>query len=326
MTSLTGYTASEANARGWGQLFDLSTPRLTQRIEQLTGSFTTDGECLTLKCADGTHRPVRLWGIPMPQTDSTETQVLVVLREVSMAALQPAEARMQDRLLLLAQLAGLVSHEIYNPLNAILLHADILEEELSQPDGMDRAQLLHSVEVMKTRVTQVYDTIQEYLVLARLENMSCLPEDLGALLEAFSLEMRERLLAHGITLTLQGTTEIGQVPLHKPAFWRALCNVKQYAVEAMPQGGTLTLHGQRCENHIRLDIHDTGAGLSETQIGCLSSPASAVNSEGKGLGLYLVREVILAHHGQLTVTSTPGTGTTITVTLPLYTPGETSAA
>jgi signal transduction histidine kinase len=255
----------------------------------------------------------------MPKTDGTETQVLAVLREVSTAALSPVQAHAQDRLLLLAQLAGVVSHEIYNPLNAILLHADILEEELRQPEGVDHEQLLHSVEVMKTRVTQVYDMVQEYLVLARLEDLSCIPEDLGALLEAFSLEKRERLLAHGITFTLQGTAEVGPVPLHKPAFWRALCNVEQYAVEAMPQGGTLTLHGQRCESHIRLDIHHTGTGLPETQISCLSSPASAVNSAGKGLGLYLVREVILAHHGQITVTSIPETGTTITVTLPLCT-------
>jgi signal transduction histidine kinase len=262
----------------------------------------------------------------MPQTNSTAPQVLLVLREASMAALRPAEAHAKDRLLLLAQLAGLVSHEIYNPLNAILLHADILEEELSQPDDVNREQLLHSVEVMKTRVTQVYDMLQEYLVLARLENLHCTPEDLGALLEAFSLERREQLLAHGITFTLQGTAEIGPVPLHKPTFWRALCNVQQYAVEAMPQGGTLTLCGQRCENHIRLDIHDTGTGLSETQIDCLSNPASAVHSEGKGLGLYLVREVIRAHHGQITATSTPGTGTTITVTLPLCTVGGTPAA
>jgi signal transduction histidine kinase len=252
--------------------------------------------------------------------------VLSVLREVSTAALRPAEAHAKDRLLLLAQLSGLVSHEIYNPLNAILLHADILEEELSQPDGANRGQLLHSLEVMKTRVTQLYDMIQEYLVLARLADVSCIPEDLGALLEAFGLEMRERLLAHGITLTLQGAAELGQVPLHKPTFWRALCNVEQYAVEAMPQGGTLTLHGQRCETHIRLDIHDTGAGLSEAQLSRLSSPAAAVNSAGKGLGLYLVREVILAHHGQITVTSTPGTGTTITMTLPHCAVGGAPAA
>jgi PAS domain S-box-containing protein len=325
MASLTGYTADEANARGWGQLFNLS-PHLTELVEQATKGLPIVGECLTLKCANGNHRPVTLWCIPLPSAEGTETRVLSVLREASTTARQPAEAHAKDRLLLLAQLAGLVSHEIYNPLNAILLHADILEEELSQPDGANRGQLLHSLEVMKTRVTQLYDMIQEYLVLARLADLRCTPEDLGALLEAFGLEMRERLLAHGITFTLQGTAELGQVPLQKPTFWRALCNVEQYAVEAMPQGGTLTLHGQRCETHIRLEIHHTGAGFSETQISCLSNPAAAVNSEGKGLGLYLVREVILAHHGQITVTSTPGTGTTLTITLPLCAVGATPEA
>jgi PAS domain S-box-containing protein len=315
MTSLTGYTASEANARGWIQLFDLS-PRLTQVVEQAKGGLPTAGEFLTLKCANGSHQPVMLWCLPIPNTEDTETQVLAVLREVTTATPRPAEARAKGRLLLLAQLASLVSHEVHNPLNAILLHADILEEELSQPDGANRGQILHSLEVMKTRVTQLYDMIQEYLVLARLEDVSCTPEDLGALLEAFGLEQRERLLAQGVIFTLQGTAELGQVPLHKPTFWRALCNVGQYAAAAMPHGGTLTLHGQRYETHIRLDIHHTGTGLSETQIGCLSSPVSAVNFEGKGLGLYLVREVILAHHGHITVTSKPGTGTLLTITLP----------
>ena len=325
MTSLTGYTASEANTRGWIQLFDLS-PRLTQVVEQAKGGLPTTGECLTLKCANGSHQPVMLWCIPIPSTEDTKTQVLAVLREVTTATSRPAEAHAKDRLLLLAQLAGLVSHEIHNPLNAVLLHVDILEEELSQPDGANRGQLLHSLEVMKTRVTQLYDMIQEYLVLARLEDARCTPEDLGALLEAFGLEQREQLLAQGVTLTLQGTAELGQVPLHKPTFWRALCSMSQYAMAAMPHGGTLTLHGQRYETHIRLDIHHTGADLSETQIGCLSSPVSAVHFEGKGLGLYLVREVMLAHHGQITVTSKPGTGTTITVTLPRYAVGGAPAA
>ena len=170
---------------------------------------------------------------------------------------------------------------------------------------------------MKTRVTQLYEMIQEYLVLARLGDLSCTPEDLGALLEAFSLEMRERLLAHGITLTMHGIAGLGQVPLHKPTFWRALCNVVQYAVAAMPHGGTLTLHGQRLETCVYLDLHDTGSGLCEEQLDSLASLSAAMSFESKGLGLYLVREVVLAHHGQFSVTSKPGTGTTMTITLPL---------
>jgi signal transduction histidine kinase len=325
MASLTGYSNSEANTSSWAQLFDLS-PRLAQVVEQAKGGRPTAGECLTLKCADGSHRAVVLWCLPLPSTDGDETRVLMVLREAATAVLPPAAAQAQNRLRTLAQLAGVVSHEIYNPLNAVLLHADILEEELSQPGGADHEQLLHSLEVMKTRVAQLYDMIQEYLVLARLGDLSCAPEDLGALLEAFGLEMRERLLKHGITLTMHGIAGLGQVPLHKPTFWRALCNVVQYAEAAMPHGGTLTLHGQRFETCVCLDLHDTGTGLRQEQLDSLSSLSAAMSFESKGLGLYLVREVILAHHGQLSVTSKPGAGTTMTITLPLLAVGGSATA
>ena len=316
LTSLTGYSASVANSKGWTQLFDLS-PRLLQIVEQARDGLPTVGEHLRLKCADGSQQPVRLWCLPLPCTANAAARVLAIFRAVPTATSQPAAVGTTDRLQLLAQLAAVVSHEIYNPLNAVLLHADILEEELGQPDGANREQILHSLAVMKTRVTQLYDMIQEYLVLARLGDLNRRAEDLGALLDTLVAEMREHLLAHGITLTLQGIAGLGQVPLHRATFWRALCNVVQYALEAIPQGGVLTIHGQRFEAHVRLDIHHTGRELSAEQLGCLSNPSSVMGAEGKGLGLYLVREVVIAHHGQLAVTSEPDTGTTITVTLPL---------
>jgi PAS domain S-box-containing protein len=312
---LTGYSASEVKARGWMQICDLS-PRLLQIIEQARGGVPTIGERLSLKCADGSHRAVALWCLPLPAMEGTEVQVLTVLREVTAAS--PAPAGTSDRLQLLGRLAAVVSHEIHNPLNAILLHADILEEELNEPDGGNREQLSHSLEVMKTRVTQLYDIMQEYLVLARLGDLALLPEDLGALLEAFAMEKRERLRAHGITLTIQGSAALGPVPLHKPTFWYALESVVQYAIGAMPHGGTLTLHGQRTATHVRLDMqHDTGSSLSEEQLNSLARASAPLTSQGERLGLSLVREVVLAHQGQFAVTSIPGTATTITVTLPV---------
>jgi PAS domain S-box-containing protein len=265
LTNLTGYSANAANARGWTQLFELS-PRLLQMVEQARAGLPTVGEHLTLKCADGSQQPVQLWCLPLPHTDSAEARVLVVCRDVTTATPQPTAVGATERIRLLAQLAGAVSHEIYNPLNAVLLHADILEEELGQPDGANREQLLHSLEVMKTRVTQLYDMIQEYLVLARLGDLSRVAEDVGALLDTLAREMHERLRAYGITLTLQGMAGLGQVPLHRPTFWCAMCNVVQYALEAMPHGGMLTLHGQRFEAHVRLDMHHTGSGPAAEQL------------------------------------------------------------
>jgi signal transduction histidine kinase len=225
----------------------------------------------------------------------------------------------EERLRLLGQLAGAMSHEIHNPLNAILLHADILEEELYQPDGGSRDQLRHSLTVMKTRLTQLYDMVQEYLALARLSTLVCEPEDLGALLEAFALEIRECLAAHGIAVQLENLAGLGQVALHKPTFWRALEKIVQHTMTAMPQGGVLTLRGRRTEAHAHLEISDTGSGMTDEQWQLLLQPSYATGPEGSSLGLYLVGEVMAAHQGQVAMTSTSDCGTTLTITLPLIT-------
>lgn len=244
----------------------------------------------------------------------------MVIRELPQPEPVPERRNPQEQLRLLGQLASSLSHEIHNPLNAMLLHADVLEEELSQPEGGSRDQLLHSLAVIKTRMTQLYEMVQEYLTLARLSDLPHHPEDLGALLEAFGLEMRERLAAHGITLHLEEITDLGYVALCKPIFWRALSNVVQYAIKAMPHGGMFTLRGRRTEAYVQLDISDTGEGIAEQQWALVLHPSETSRYEAKELGLYLVREVIAAHQGKITVSSSPDQGTTLTIILPLLPP------
>jgi signal transduction histidine kinase len=123
-------------------------------------------------------------------------------------------------------------------------------------------------------------------------------------------------------LRLEGDSDIGPVALHQNSFRRVLLNLLNNAVEAMPHGGVLTLRGQRLAAHVRLEISDTGGGIPVEQQPLLFSPFHSTKPEGTGLGLYLVREIVSAHQGDITVTSAPGQGTTFTVTLPILTTTE----
>jgi PAS domain S-box-containing protein len=315
---LTGYSALEVNVRGLAQLFEPS-QRLAQCIEQAKSGIATARELLTLQRANGQSQPVVLWCLPLSSPDDSAAQILVMIRALVQPEPVTESVDTREQLQLLGQLASSVSHEIHNPLNAILLHADVLEEELSQPEGGSHDQLLHSLAVIKTRITQLYEMIQEYLTLARLSDLPCHPEDLGALLEAFGLEMRERLAAHGITLHLEEIAGLGYVALYKPIFWQALSNIIQYATKTMPHGGRITLRGRRIETSIQLDISDTGEGLAEAQWSTVLQPSPTARYEAKELGLYLVREVVAAHQGKITVASTPHQGTIFTIVLPCRT-------
>jgi signal transduction histidine kinase len=105
--------------------------------------------------------------------------------------------------------------------------------------------------------------------------------------------------------------------LHPNTFRRALLNLVHNAMDAMPQGGTLTLRGRRNATTIQLDVSDTGSGISPAQHAQIFEPLYTTKPGGTGLGLFIVQEIVAAHDGQVTMQSTVGHGTTFTITLPL---------
>jgi two-component system sensor histidine kinase HydH len=158
--------------------------------------------------------------------------------------------------------------------------------------------------------------VQQYLSLARLANLQREPIDFSVYLTAFCEELQGALSTRGITLKCRSLAGLGHVALHSNSFRRVLLNLVNNAIEAMPDGGALTLAGQSREDAVRLDLTDTGCGIAPEQMALLFSPLHTTKPEGTGLGLYLVREIVSAHGGEITVTSEPGVGTTLTLTLP----------
>ena len=220
------------------------------------------------------------------------------------------------RLNMLSQLARALSHEVRNPLTTIFLHADILEDALRHLDSGNRAQLIHFLRVIREEVSRLDDLMQQYLWLARLPDLQRQPEDLGAYLDAFGLEMQADLAARRITLTVEDTSGLGQMALHPQTFQRVLLNLLHNAVEAMPQGGVVLLRGQRLGPRVCLEVCDTGCGMPAAQLAVLFQPLQTTKTEKIGLGLYVAREIVRAHDGEIEVISTPGVGTTVRLTFP----------
>jgi signal transduction histidine kinase len=230
------------------------------------------------------------------------------------------ENRLQDRerLTILAQLAEFVSHAVHNPLTAIFLHADILEEELRRPQAENSQQSLDSLGLIREEVTRVRDLVEQYLLLIRLSTLPRQSEDLGIFLESFVFERRERLAASGIALQLEGegSHDLGPVALHPKAFEQALVNVLEHVVEAMPDGGSITLRARRTGSRVQLAICHASKYILPEQLAELMSATQCSKPGRMGLGLYLAKEIVEAHGGTFEVTSQPDMGTTFTATLP----------
>jgi two-component system, NtrC family, nitrogen regulation sensor histidine kinase NtrY len=101
---------------------------------------------------------------------------------------------------------------------------------------------------------------------------------------------------------------------------RALSNLVLNAMDAMPNGGTLTLAASHADGWVKLTVADTGQGMTEEECARLFTPYYTTREHGTGLGLAIVQSVIADHHGTISVKSSPGLGTTFRIELPMAAP------
>jgi signal transduction histidine kinase len=220
------------------------------------------------------------------------------------------EAERVQHFAVLGRLAAGVSHDIRNPLAALALHVDLLEEELREPSP-DSA-----LTEIKLQFVRLEALVEDYLSLARVAHLERTPQDLGAAVHAWATEMHKAAAACGVTIHLEGLAGVGQVAFHTSSLHRVVVNLMQNALEAMEHGGTLTLAGRGSAWEVRLEVRDTGNGIPTARLAQIFEPLYTTKSKGTGLGLDIAQEIVHAHGGQLTVQSTEGQGTTFVITLP----------
>jgi signal transduction histidine kinase len=170
---------------------------------------------------------------------------------------------------------------------------------------------------LKTNLVRVDDLVQDYLSLVRVHTIQRQVQDLGLAVQTWGREFQGVVATHGVTLQMDGVATLGLVAFHASTLRRALLNLLQNAAEAMPQGGVVTLAGQRHATHVQLQVRDTGSGISAARLTQIFEPLHTTKPGGTGLGLYIVQQIVAAHGGQVTVASVEGQGTTFTLMLPL---------
>jgi signal transduction histidine kinase len=129
-------------------------------------------------------------------------------------------------------------------------------------------------------------------------------------------ELQAQAAAKGVTLQLKGLEQLGQVLFHASTLRRVVLNLVQNALDAVAKGGMVSIIGQSTATQVQLQVRDTGSGIAAERLERIFEPLYTTKPGGTGLGLYIVREIVAAHAGQITVKSVEGQGTTFTITLP----------
>jgi len=228
------------------------------------------------------------------------------------------ELRMKDRMAAVGELAAGLAHEIGNPLAAISGSVQMLSSALPRDASQRRL-----IDILLKESHRLDRTIKGFLRFARPRERSSLPFDVARLLSE-NMELlgnsEEVSPRHHLELDLEPPSArlVADPDQVSQIFW----NLARNALRAMPDGGTFRLVGRLDGDAYRLQVVDTGRGMSAAQRSNLFHPFQSFFDGGTGIGMAIVYRIVEDHGGRLRVDSAPGGGTTITVELPAAGPGS----
>ena len=258
--------------------------------------------------------PVR---ITAARADGPDPRILVVFRDLTEIRHIRSRLLETEKLGAMAKIAGSVAHEIRNPLNALFLNTDLLEDEL-RDNGEAAPPIEEILRVMREEIERLNDIIKNYLSLSKLTGSNFERLDLNQVVTEFFEEADEEAASRDVRLELRLARGEVCVRGDNNMIRRVIVNLVQNAFDATPKGGKVIIGTRRLVHKAKLWVRDGGPGISEEAAGQLFQPFFSTRERGTGLGLYLIREIVMAHEGRVALRTIKPHGAQATVLLPSW--------
>ena len=246
--------------------------------------------------------------------------------EDQMRALQNTQAQLihNEKMAAAGRLTASIAHEINNPLQSVQGCLTLAEEEIA--DGQNWAETERYLEIAGNeigRIAAIVSRMRDFYRPVREERQ---PTDLHAILEGVFALSRKELQHANVSIVREWASELPVIPANPDHLKQVFLNLVLNAKDAMPQGGTFHVRtaldrmqrsdGQPPLPAVRIEFSDTGVGMSAETQSRLFEPFYTTKEQGLGLGLSISHGIIKSHHGQISVESQEGEGTTFTILLP----------
>jgi two-component system, NtrC family, sensor histidine kinase PilS len=250
---------------------------------------------------------------PLSTLDGKAAGYTLIFQDLTEMKKLEAELRLKDRMAAVGELSAGIAHEIRNPLAAIAGSVQVLKGSKSLTSQEQR---LMSIVLKESE--RLNKSISDFLRFVRPQEKRALEYDVaGSLSETLDLlqnspELHER---HEIRREIAPAsfTLVGDADQIRQVFW----NLARNAVQAMPHGGILTVRTTVDDGSYQITFADNGRGMSSADLGRLFQPFRTNFPSGTGLGMAISYRIVQEHGGRIDVTSSEGTGSAITVSLPV---------
>ena len=323
---LIARSSRRAVGRTLKDIFPFEDSLIRRLHETLTSGESRSESETAVVTTDDRRVPVSLVTAALHARDGTVEGAVAVLRDLSRIQQLESEVQRGETLAAAGRMAVGLAHEIRNPLGAIRGAVQLLQRELGAG-----SRLTEYTTVLLTEVDRVNRIIESLLDLARPVQVRRVPLNLHQLFERVALLHEEAARARGITVVRRYDPSLPAILGDEDRLVQVFHNLVRNAIEAMKDGGHLTLSTRVSMNPLygKIDagagqrttveavVADEGSGIPTGLRSRIFDPFFTTKESGMGLGLAVCHRIIEEHNGAIRVDSVEGTGTTVTCFLPI---------
>jgi signal transduction histidine kinase len=269
--------------------------------------------------------------------------VLLVSRNLAHLSRMQSTLAYSRKLVALGRLTAGIAHEVKNPLNAMMIHLELLRTKIrgampalqAEPVAAAGGMLglgqnrtgaavpppvqgaLDHVSIIESEIRRLDEVVQGFLKFTRPEDLRLQPVKVHALFDEILPIIETEASKHGVKVTVDVPQGVPAVNGDSAMLRQAFLNLAINACQAMPNGGSLRLKSApSSRGRVEVLVQDTGVGIAPEHLSKIFNLYFTTKERGTGIGLSMVYRIIQMHDGEVDVESTPGRGTTFRVLLP----------
>jgi len=247
------------------------------------------------------------------QEKGTQIGALLIMRDAESVRRIGDEIEMSRRLSASGRVTGGVAHEVKNPINAIVLHFELLQNKLSQVDPDTQRHM----DIIGSEIQRLDRVVQTLVDFMRTRELHLVEVDLRHLLDEVALLAAPDAAQHNVEIKRRMPGEPLPVNADLDLMKQALLNVVLNGVQSMPEGGPLIIAAHRAGNAVVAEISDRGIGIAQDMHEKIFELYFTTKKDGNGIGLAQTYQILDWHHGSVEFESQEGKGTTFCFRLPL---------
>ena len=226
------------------------------------------------------------------------------------------ELVVSERMATVGRLSLKVAHEVRNPISAIELNAEMLQDIVRARGGPDMEEARSLVASIRDQVNTLDALTEEYLAVARFPKAHFEEESINQLVQELADFVRPVAARQGLVIRIETDPAVPVMDIDRTLLRQAILNLVKNGLEALSRGGELTIGSRLTERGVEVFVADTGPGIPAEVADRLFEQFFTTKPQGTGLGLSISRQIIEEHGGELTWANRPGGGAVFTIMLP----------